>query len=33
MREARRAGAHALILRDMSLDGKAMRAFDGSAAA
>ena len=27
MREAREAGAHALILRDMSLDGKAMRAF------
>jgi hypothetical protein len=27
MREARRAGAHGLILRDMSLDGKAMRAF------
>ncbi|MFL6792691.1 MAG: GNAT family N-acetyltransferase [Bradyrhizobium sp.] len=27
MREARHAGAHALILRDMSLDGKAMRAF------
>jgi CelD/BcsL family acetyltransferase involved in cellulose biosynthesis len=27
MRQARKAGAHALILRDMSLDGKAMRAF------
>ncbi|MCA1455471.1 GNAT family N-acetyltransferase [Bradyrhizobium sp. BRP22] len=27
MQEARRAGAHALMLRDMSLDGKAMRAF------
>jgi hypothetical protein len=27
MREARNAGAHALILRDMSLDGKAMSAF------
>jgi len=27
MEEARRAGAHALILRDMSLDGRAMRAF------
>jgi CelD/BcsL family acetyltransferase involved in cellulose biosynthesis len=27
MREAREAGAHALLLRDMSLDGKAMRAF------
>ena len=27
MQEARKAGAHALILRDMSLDGKAMRAF------
>ena len=27
MREAREAGAHALILREMSLDGKAMRAF------
>jgi hypothetical protein len=27
MREARNAGAHALILRDMSLDGKAIRAF------
>ena len=27
------AGAHALILRDMSLDGAAMKAFDGSAAA
>ena len=27
MREARKAGAHALILRDMSLDGKAMRSF------
>jgi CelD/BcsL family acetyltransferase involved in cellulose biosynthesis len=27
MAEARSAGAHALILRDMSLDGKAMRAF------
>jgi Acetyltransferase (GNAT) domain len=29
MHEARLAGAHALILRDMSLDGKAMRAFAG----
>ena len=28
IREARRAGAHVLILRDMSLDGKAMRAFE-----
>jgi CelD/BcsL family acetyltransferase involved in cellulose biosynthesis len=27
MQEARKAGAHALLLRDMSLDGKAMRAF------
>jgi hypothetical protein len=27
MREARKAGAHALILRDMSLDGPAMTAF------
>ena len=27
LREAREAGAHALILRDMSLDGKAMRSF------
>jgi CelD/BcsL family acetyltransferase involved in cellulose biosynthesis len=27
MQAARHAGAHALILRDMSLDGKAMRAF------
>jgi CelD/BcsL family acetyltransferase involved in cellulose biosynthesis len=27
MRQAQRAGAHALILRDMSLDGAAMRAF------
>jgi CelD/BcsL family acetyltransferase involved in cellulose biosynthesis len=27
MQEARKAGAHALILRDMSLDGSAMRAF------
>jgi CelD/BcsL family acetyltransferase involved in cellulose biosynthesis len=27
MQEARKAGAHALILCDMSLDGKAMRAF------
>jgi hypothetical protein len=27
MREARNAGAHALILRDMSLDGKTMREF------
>jgi hypothetical protein len=27
MREARSAGAHALILRDMPLDGKAIRAF------
>ena len=27
--EARRAGAHALILRDMSLDGAAMMAFTG----
>ena len=27
MREARKAGAHALILRDMSLDGNAMRSF------
>jgi len=28
MREARDAGAHALILREMSLDGKAIRAFE-----
>lgn len=28
LREARKAGAHALILRDVSLDGPAMRAFD-----
>ncbi len=27
MRQAQKAGAHALILRDMSLDGEAMRAF------
>ncbi|WP_029583730.1 GNAT family N-acetyltransferase [Bradyrhizobium sp. URHD0069] len=27
MREARKAGAHALILRDVSLDGAAMKAF------
>ncbi len=27
MQEARRAGAHALVLRDMSLDGAAMNAF------
>jgi CelD/BcsL family acetyltransferase involved in cellulose biosynthesis len=27
MQQARRAGAHALILRDMSLDGAAMKAF------
>jgi CelD/BcsL family acetyltransferase involved in cellulose biosynthesis len=27
MQEARKAGAHAMVLRDMSLDGKAMRAF------
>jgi CelD/BcsL family acetyltransferase involved in cellulose biosynthesis len=27
MQEARKAGAHALILTDMSLDGRAMRAF------
>jgi len=27
MREARRSGAHALILRDMSLDGAAMKSF------
>jgi CelD/BcsL family acetyltransferase involved in cellulose biosynthesis len=28
MRQARRAGAHALILRDVSLDGAAIKAFD-----
>jgi CelD/BcsL family acetyltransferase involved in cellulose biosynthesis len=28
MQQARNAGAHALILRDMSLDGAAMRAFE-----
>jgi len=28
MRAARRAGAHALILRDVSLDGNAMKAFE-----
>ena len=28
MREARKAGAHALILRDVSLDGAAMKAFN-----
>jgi CelD/BcsL family acetyltransferase involved in cellulose biosynthesis len=28
MRQARRAGAHALILRDVSLDGGAIKAFD-----
>jgi len=28
MRQARKAGAHALILRDVSLDGAAMKAFD-----
>jgi CelD/BcsL family acetyltransferase involved in cellulose biosynthesis len=28
MREARRAGAHALILRDVSMDGAAIKAFD-----
>ena len=28
IQEARHAGAHVLILRDMSLDGKAMRAFE-----
>ena len=27
MQQARKAGAHALILRDMSLDGEAMKAF------
>jgi CelD/BcsL family acetyltransferase involved in cellulose biosynthesis len=29
MQEARKAGAHALILRDVSLDGAAMKAFNG----
>ena len=33
MREARKAGAHALILRDVALDGAAMKSFHGSAAA
>jgi CelD/BcsL family acetyltransferase involved in cellulose biosynthesis len=28
MRQARQAGAHALVLRDMSLDGAAMKAFE-----
>jgi len=30
MRQARQAGAHALILRDVSLDGAAMKAFGGA---
>jgi CelD/BcsL family acetyltransferase involved in cellulose biosynthesis len=30
IREARKAGAHALILRDVSLDGAAMRAFEAA---
>ena len=33
MREARKAGAHALILRDIALDGAAIKSFHGSAAA
>ena len=33
MREARKAGAHALILRDVALDGAAIKSFHGSAAA
>jgi CelD/BcsL family acetyltransferase involved in cellulose biosynthesis len=30
MRQARQAGAHALILRDVSIDGAAMKAFDAA---
>ena len=33
MQQARQAGAHALILRDVTLDGAAMKAFTRSAAA